>query len=153
MSQTRYLAVLAVARRIIEQHGWTVICSSTGAYEFAYTAGLTEQGQPELIITGLPGTHTQMILNAAVLRILADTRAGIGSTYELPNDSTILPTFNVQLAPVADRQLPAHLRVALTLYGRDQVHARQLLYADFNRLMPTHPAYDHAALHQPLLDQ
>lgn len=55
-------------RRLIEEHGWAVQAVAGGGDDlpFAYTVGLAEPGDPELLVAGLPLDVAHRLLNDIV---------------------------------------------------------------------------------------
>ena len=101
----------------IARCGWMVQAVS-GRPRLAYTVGLTERGQPELVVTGLAPLRATALLNRM-------------ATLPVPS---LLPgshvTLDDRMLEVVELPHPeAHLFTAASLYGPD-LQALQLVWAD-----------------------
>lgn len=108
-------------RRRVERTGWAVqaVSGSGGRASFAYTVGLTAQGLPELLVTGLRAELAAQLLN------------GVASYVR---EQTVLPGETMECGPHFGEfvrvDAPAeHLLGAVELYGPD-VRALQLVWVD-----------------------
>jgi hypothetical protein len=108
----------------IDRHGWAVTAVDGDRLHapFAYTIGLTEQGLPELVITGLRQERAH-----EVLQTLA--RHSIGVEELVPGERRNVCGSDQLLEIVAVPHPEAHLFDAVGLYGPD-VHALQLVWED-----------------------
>jgi hypothetical protein len=66
--------VLARQREIIQRVGWTVmmVMGNERQPSFAYTVGLSDHSQPELMVIGLPPESAHFILNGMAKKALAN---------------------------------------------------------------------------------
>lgn len=129
--------------RLIERHGWAVQYApgGPGHAPYAYTAGLTAIGLPELVVTGLPAARSTALLDQAAGRLRAGARPAPGSVLVLRDG------VEVEVVRLADPH--ARLPVAAELFGRG-VRAVQLVWADGSGRSPWHPVFRRRG-GQPLL--
>lgn len=128
----------------IREHGWCVqgVLGTGSRPPWAYTAGLTVQGLPELVVTGLLPHQAVGLLNAAAEHSLHTGPPVPGEQWLLPR----LPRVEiVQLSAPA-----AHLDIAVCCYGTG-IEARQLVYADSAGWFPWSPQYNCGRGGQPVL--
>lgn len=134
---------LSDLRAQIQRDGWAVqpVSGTGGRAAFAYTAGLTAQGLPELVVTGLRADLGGQLLDN-VARYLVHT-------------STVLPGETMETGPFlleflrVDR--PAeHLYGAVELFGPG-VRAMQLAWVDDRGRWPWEPGHRAGRGGQPLL--
>ncbi|MYW91283.1 DUF4262 domain-containing protein [Amycolatopsis rubida] len=128
----------------IRENGWCVqgVLGTGSRPPWAYTAGLTVQGLPELIVTGLLPHRAMRLLNAAAEQSLCTGPPVPGEQWLLPR----LPRLEiVQLSAPA-----AHLDIAVCCYGTG-IEARQLVYADSAGRFPWSPQYNSGRGGQPVL--
>lgn len=125
-------AILAQARQKIAEHGWTVIavepCGNDTGPSFAYTAGLTAAGLPEIVIGGLPPELTYGICNDAA-RLSTKTELTPGAT--IPAGQIARVELKVIAAPAAP------ISLAERLYGKHRVRAIQLVWPDKHGFYPS----------------
>lgn len=140
-------------REGIAEHGWLVIDvppaedtdETIGAPGFQFTAGLTEQDLPELIVYGLDPELGMHVLNDVAQRLLS------GQTFA---DGQVIPhllgggEYRTQLWDATWLQDP--LGAAFALYGEDRVRVRQLVVPDLQDRLPWEDEYANPELH-PLL--
>jgi hypothetical protein len=128
----------------IDETGWVV--QSVGAEDprppWAYTAGLTRHGLPELVVTGLDAHPSARLLNAVAAESLEAGPLQPGQVLTARG----LPPIEV----VALAEPSAHLSLAITLYGPD-VRALQLVYADEEGAYPWSSSYRGGLGGQPVL--
>lgn len=128
-------ALLEQSRAMIRDHGFMV----TGVFptaerpgtEFAYTAGLTAVGAPELLIVGLPVQPSYELLAALARRVLDGTRWLNGHVLA----DLLADDYH---AVVVDGTAPAGmpLSVANQLYGHGRVRVQQVVWPDDNGFHP-----------------
>ena len=129
---------------LIDETGWIVqaVSARDSRPAWAYTAGLTMHGLPELVVTGLDQPLSAMVLNAVAAESLSSGPLGPGDVLTLRGG----PPMEV----VALTEPSAHLSLAITLYGPD-VRALQLVYADDAGTFPWSPSYRGGRGGQPVL--
>src|SRR2546429_449556 len=105
-------------RAIIRQAGWVVqgVQRDRLRPPRAYTAGLTAQGRPELVVTGLPLGRAARLVNDVATHVLHAGAPAPGEQVGLRGGPVI------EIVEVAEPW--AHLTVAAGLYG-PLVRARQ----------------------------
>ncbi|WP_033293891.1 DUF4262 domain-containing protein [Amycolatopsis jejuensis] len=128
----------------IEEYGWCVqgVLGTDFRPPWAYTVGLTAEGLPELVITGLPPHLAAGALNAAAAEALCTGPPVPGEPWWLPRSPRLEI---VQLSAPA-----AHLSVAVSCYGTE-IEARQLVYPDDAGRFPWSPRYNSGLGGQPVL--
>jgi uncharacterized protein DUF4262 len=143
-------AFLDQCRATIAEHGWMVqgvfpTAESVARGEtltFAYTAGLTARGLPEMILVGLPLDGAADLLNDAAK--IAVERGAVEFDADVDG---IIAGFPVRFTAATT----APLSVARSLYG-SRVRAVQMLWPDDQGRFPGDPAYDAVyGNQQPLL--
>jgi uncharacterized protein DUF4262 len=129
---------------LIDETGWIVqaVSARDSRPDWAYTAGLTVHGLPELVVTGLDQPLSAMVLNAVAAESLSSGPLRPGDVLTLRGG----PPMEV----VALAEPSAHLSLAITLYGPD-VRALQLVYADDSGAYPWSPSYRDGRGGQPVL--
>ncbi|GAA1023543.1 MULTISPECIES: DUF4262 domain-containing protein [Amycolatopsis] len=128
----------------IREYGWCVqgVREPGSRPPWAYTAGLTGQGLPELVVTGLSLREATYVLNAGAEHILHTGPPEPGEQWLLPR----LPALEVvRLSAPA-----THLYMAVCCYGA-RIEARQLVYADPAGRFPWSPQYNFGLGGQPVL--
>jgi hypothetical protein len=128
----------------IREYGWSVQgAPGPGSRpHWAYTAGLTAQGQPELVVTGLQPPQAARLLNIAADQAWRTGPPEPGEHWALPG----LPLLEaVPLSSPAE-----HLPVAVSCYGRE-IRATQLVHADAAGIFPWSAAYHFGLGGQPVL--
>ncbi|SEO57458.1 DUF4262 domain-containing protein [Amycolatopsis saalfeldensis] len=128
----------------VDELGWVVqtVLPQDSRPAWAYTAGLTGRGLPELVVTGLDPALSVMVLNAVAAESLSAGPPGPGDVLALRGG----PPMEV----VALAEPSVHLSLAITLYGPD-VRALQLVYADESGAFPWSPSYRDGRGGQPVL--
>lgn len=128
----------------IREHGWCVqgVLGTGSRPSWAYTAGLTVQGLPELVVTGLLPHHATRLLNAAAEHTLHTGPPEPGEQWLLPR----LPKLEI----VRLNAPAVHLHVAVCCYGTG-IEAVQLVYADSAGWFPWSPRYNFGHGGQPVL--
>lgn len=108
----------------IDRYGWAVTAVDGDRLHapFAYTIGLTEQGVPELVITGLPQDGAYAVLQDVVQHCLAEERL-------VPGTQPRLEGIEMGLEVVEMPHPGAHLFDAVSLYGKE-TRALQLVWQD-----------------------
>lgn len=136
--------LVATAYDRIDKGGWSaigVLGDETGP-PFAYTAGLTEHGRPELIITGLEPGQACRILNRAARLAVAD-RTFLDEPYL---DDVVRPPYRLAVLPVV---ATGDMHVARLLFGPD-FQALQLVWPDDAGNFPWDSGYTCPRDAQPL---
>ena len=108
----------------IDRHGWAVTAVDGDRVHapFAYTIGLTEQGLPELVITGLPQAGAHAVLQSVAQHCLEEERL-------VPGTQPTVDGVEIGLEVVAVPHPEAHLFDAVSLYGTE-TRALQLVWQD-----------------------
>ncbi|MFD2470982.1 DUF4262 domain-containing protein [Amycolatopsis silviterrae] len=128
----------------IREYGWCVqgVLGTGSRPSWAYTAGLTAQGMPELAVTGLPPYQAVYLLDVAAEHALQTGPPIPGQQWLLPR----LPRVEaVRISTPA-----VHLDVAVSCYG-EEIQAVQLVYADPEGRFPWSPHYNLGLGGQPVL--
>ncbi len=135
---------LEYVRGLIAQNCWVVIGVHEERYRppYSYTAGLTEQGLPELVITGLPQKRAADVLSRAAAEVLDGAALAHGRQVRVA-DGPLVEV--VQLAEPG-----AHLDIAAALYER-RLAALQLVYADRHGYWPWDRRFRDGRGGQPVL--
>lgn len=111
---------LDVIRAKIEKRGWAVQYVEDPRMPFAYTAGMTEFGLPELLMTNVSPARAARVLNGSAEHQLNGPDLSPGHQVSLPGGP---------LTEVVEVDHPdVHLPVAVALYG--PIRAFQLVWAD-----------------------
>jgi hypothetical protein len=110
-------------RDLMKCHGW--IIQGVGGDRihppWAYTAGLTAFGEPELVVTGMREVPSAVLLNNMAAHVLHAAAPKPGEQIPLTGGPL------VEIVEVAEPS--AHLRVAVDLYGPG-IRALQFVHAD-----------------------
>lgn len=129
----------------IAKHGWAVQGvfgdAEIEAAPFAYTAGLTAQGLPELVIYGLDVGLAGNVLNSAATQMIESGEFAAGQAV-----SRLIRNFDMVAIEVL---LPVDLLAAVQIYG--PVRAIQLVWPDTEGRFPWQTGYEFAAIIQPLM--
>jgi hypothetical protein len=114
---------LEYLRGLLEQRCWIVIGVQRDRHRppYSYTVGLTDHGQPELVVTGLPQRRATDLLNDVAAHLLHAEAPAPGERVPL--------TGGPMLEIVQVTEPSVHLRVAAEFSG-PQFTAIQLVYAD-----------------------
>jgi hypothetical protein len=131
-------------REVIAARGWASIgVERSGLHPpVAYSVGLTGQGLPEMVVTGLPIPFATQLLDAVAATVL---RAGA----PLPGERMMLPSGTpVEIVKVADAT--ARLKVATEIFGPG-IQAMQAVHADGRGHWPWDPRYRGIPGGQPIL--
>lgn len=110
-------------RELIACHGWAVqgVQRDRGRPPLAYTVGLTENGKPELVVTGLPLGRAMLLLNDVASHVLH---------AEAPLPGEQVPLRGGPVIEIVEVTEPAaHMMVAAEFYG-PSIRALQLVHAD-----------------------
>lgn len=136
---------------MIRDVGWAVMGIGPGPTTppFAYTAGLTERGFPELFISGLPIEVMHTFLNQLGRRIV-DRGAGFHHGQRL-TDIAQDGYETMLIDGHAHRGDPAPLSFAAARYGYP-LRVQQMVWQDEKRHYPWEPGYDHDGAHQTLIE-
>jgi Domain of unknown function (DUF4262) len=130
-------------RKIVSEHGVMIQAVGGGdSVDFAYTVGLAEIEEPELIIFGLPPNIAQDILNDLALPIVRgqaerSLSPGPGGYDIVALDNHAFGDVPAWLIEVKDSS--EHLTVANAMFavpGQGPIHALQIVYPDKNGLWP-----------------
>ena len=120
---------LRLMRGLIDEHGWAVqyVEADRPHSPWAYTAGLTRFGQPELVVTGLPPRQACAYLNAIGSYLTRTATPLPGDSFELVGERV----FEV----VAVEQPLVHLPITESLVGPD-FEAIQMVWRDDRGKLP-----------------
>ncbi|WP_353612212.1 DUF4262 domain-containing protein [Mycobacterium sp. M26] len=111
---------LDVVRAKIDKRGWAVQYVEDPRMPFAYTAGMTAYGLPELLMTNVSPARAARVLNGSAQRLLDGMTLAPGQQVRLPGGP---------LAEVVEVDHPdVHLPVAVAIHG--PLRAFQLVWAD-----------------------
>ena len=120
--------------------GWAVQYVESDRMPFAYTVGLTRDGFPELLVTGVSPRRAVRLLNS-VARGAADPLI-LGAQTAIPSGP---------LVEVVEVENPdAHLYTAVEIFGPD-VRAWQLVWADKRGRWPWAADFNDGRGGQPVL--
>lgn len=120
--------------------GWAVQYVESDRMPFAYTVGLTRDGLPELLMTGVAPRRAVRLLNS-VARGEADPLI-IGEQTTIPSGPVV---------EVVEVEHPdAHLYTAIEIFGPD-VRAWQLVWADRRGRWPWAAEFNGGRAVQPVL--
>jgi len=142
--ESSYEERLEYVRGLIVQNCWVVIGVHEERYRppYSYTVGLTEQGAPELVITGLPQKRAADVLSSAAAEVLDGAVLAAGKQVRVAGGPLVEV---VQLAEPG-----AHLDIADALYER-RLEALQLVYADRRGYWPWDRRFRDGRGGQPVL--
>lgn len=135
---------LEYVRGLIAQNCWVVVgvngerCRAP----YSYTVGLTDQGRPELLITGLSQKRAADVLSSAAADVLDGAALAPGKRVRV-NDGPLVEVVQVAAPGV-------HLEVAAALFGR-RLEALQLVYADRRGYWPWDRRFRDGRGGQPVL--
>lgn len=111
---------LDVVRAKIDKRGWAVQYVEDPRMPFAYTAGMTAYGLPELLMTNVSPARAARVLNGSAQWLLDGMTLSAGQQVRLPGGP---------LAEVVEVDHPdVHLPVAVAIHG--PLRAFQLVWAD-----------------------
>ncbi len=120
--------------------GWAVQYVESDRMPFAYTVGLTRDGLPELLVTGISPRRAVRLLNS-VARGAADP--------VMPGGKITIPAG--PLVEVVEVEHPdAHLNMAVEIFGNG-VQAFQLVWADERGRWPWTSSFNDGRGGQPVL--
>ena len=109
---------------------------------WAYTAGLTAHGKPELLVTGLS--------NARCARLLDDVASHVLHA-EAPHPGEVVPLTGGPVIEIVEVTEPtAHLAIAVEIFG-PEIRALQLVHADNRGHWPWDAGYRGGRGGQPVL--
>lgn len=129
-------AFLEGVEQTILEHGTSVqhVFGTEESSAFAYTAGMTDLGMPELCIAGLPPESTGVILN----NIRDRAKAGEFILQPGAKLTDVVQDYDVVLAAVDEDH---ECNVARRLYG-DNVRVLQVVMPDMAGRFPWEDGYD-----------
>ena len=136
--------------QLIARYGWAVTAvlptPTDPGTPFAYTVGLTEHAQPELVIAGLDPLIAQTLLNDLAGRVVEHGQR-LSHGQRLPDliagyDAVIID------GPITDDLYPG---TAIARYGADHIALRQIVWPDRNGRFPWEPGYAYPPHAQPLI--
>jgi Domain of unknown function (DUF4262) len=138
------LDYLAYMRALIDHHGWAVqgVGHDRIHPPWAYTAGLTPHGKPELVVTGLPLGRATRLLNVVADHVLHAAAPPPGAQVHLRGGLVI------EIVRVGEPT--AHLVTAMELYG-PAIRALQVVHADKHGHWPWEAEYRGVRGGQPVL--
>ncbi len=131
-------------RGVIADFGWAVQGVERDRIHppWAYTAGLTALGKPELVVTGMPLSRATMLLNDVAAHVAHAAAPAPGEQIPLEGGPLI------EIVEVAEPT--AHLLLAVDLYG-PVVQALQVVHADDRGHWPWDAYYRGVRGGQPVL--
>jgi hypothetical protein len=131
-------------RGVIEDHGWAVQGVQRRGIRppWAYTAGLTAHGKPEVAVTGLPLGRAAALLNDVAAHLMHAAVPAPGERVKLRRGPLI--EFVQVAVPTA------HLDIAVELFGTG-VRALQVVHADDRGQWPWDRGYRGIRGGQPVL--
>lgn len=136
-------ARLPVLRRCITARGWAVeaVERDRAHPPWAYTAGLSTRGLPELVVTGLPVLEAGRLADDMAAHVVRCCVPVAGQRF----------TVRGRLLRIVPVFCPwAHLRLTARLYG-EKFQAVQLVHADARGRWPWEADYDGMVGGQPVL--
>jgi Domain of unknown function (DUF4262) len=131
-------------RSLIARYGWSVQAVERHRIHppWAYTAGLTPRGLPELVVTGMPLAQATELLNVVAAHVVHASTPAPGERITLDGRP---------LVEIVEVAVPAaHLQVAADLYG-PSVRALQVVHADDRGHWPWDRRYRGVRGGQPVL--
>jgi hypothetical protein len=131
-------------RGLIDDHGWAVQGVERDRIHppWAYTAGLTAHGRPELVVTGMPLRRAAGLLNDVAAHVIH---------AEPPQPGEQVPLIGGPLIEIVEVAEPAaHLLRAADLFG-PQITALQVVHADVRGHWPWDAGYRGVRGGQPVL--
>ncbi|BBZ78736.1 hypothetical protein MANY_40730 [Mycolicibacterium anyangense] len=132
---------LDVVRGKIDKRGWAVQYVEDLRMPFAYTAGMTAYGLPELLMTNVSPARAARVLNRSAQLQLAGRALSPGQQLRLPDGP---------LAEIVEVDHPeVHLPVAVAIHG--PIRALQLVWADGRGRWPWAPDFCDQESRQPVL--
>jgi hypothetical protein len=135
---------------LIARYGWAVTAvlptPTDPGTPFAYTVGLTERAQPELVIAGLDPLIAQALLNDLAQRVV-DDHTHLTHGQRLPD---LIAGYDAVLVdgPITEDLYPGS---AIGRYGADRVALRQIVWPDRDGRFPWDPGYAYPPQAQPLI--
>ena len=110
-------------RRMVAAYGFAVqaVMGDRLRCGYAYTVGLTEVGEPELLVTGMSQRRAHQLLHDMAHHVLHDTAPPAGVDWPL-RTGAVIQCVEIEVPDV-------HLAVAASLYG-PAVRALQLVWRD-----------------------
>ncbi len=138
------LDYLEHVRELIDCHGWAVQGVQRGRIHppGAYTVGLTLNGRPELVVTGMPLVRATELLNDVASHVLH---------ADAPRPGEQIPLVGGPLIEIVTVAEPAaHLLTAVEFYGPG-IRALQLVHADDRGHWPWEAGFRGVLGGQPVL--
>jgi len=135
---------------LIARYGWAVTAVLPTPTEpctpFAYTVGLTEHTQPELVIAGLDPLIAQALLNDLAQRVVEHGQ-------RLTHGQRLHDLIAGYDAIIVDGPITGDLYpgTAIGRYGPGLVRLRQIVWPDPDGRFPWEPGYTYPPHAQPLL--
>jgi hypothetical protein len=129
---------------VIAEHGWAVQGVERDRIHppWAYTVGLTEHGEPELVVTGLPLRRAAVLLSDVAGHVMHAAAPRPGEQIAL-RDGPLIEIVRVAVPS-------AHLVMAVELYGPG-LRALQVVHADDRGHWPWETGYRGVRGGQPVL--
>lgn len=129
---------------VIAEQGWAVqgVARDRMRPPWAYTVGLTEHGEPELVVTGLPVRRAAALLNDVAEHVMHAAAPRPGEQIALRGG----PLIEIVTVDVPS----AHLVVATEMYG-SRLRALQVVHADDRGRWPWDTGYRGVRGGQPVL--
>jgi len=129
-------------RETIRKRGWMVQYVESDRTPFAYTIGLHDWGQPELLMTAVSPQRAARLLNTMAGEAVAGTALTPGHRLKVPSGPRI---------EIVEMSLPdAHLKFAVAFGGPD-IRALQLVWADGRGRWPWSAEFCDGRRKQPVL--
>ena len=135
---------LEYMRELIDCHGWAVqgVQRDRVHPPWAYTVGLTLNGRPELVVTGMPLARAAELLDDVAAHVLHD---------QAPRPGERIPLTGGPLIEIVEVMQPAaHLLNAVEFYGPG-IRALQLVHADDRGHWPWETGFRGVRGGQPVL--
>lgn len=140
-------------RGLVDQYGWAIQSVFPDEADqdpgFAYTAGLSLHGHAEIIVSGLPPSTGQMLLNDLAKRV---RDSGDDLATNTPMDD-VIENLSVILIPVTDPR--KYISIADTLLQKKVAGAHaaavQMVWPDPNGRFPWEPDCTTTTAHQKIL--
>jgi hypothetical protein len=150
-AQAEITQVVEGIKRLIHQHGWTVISMERGKTfpEYSYTVGLVDKGLPELIMIGLDSETSRISLNRLANRMLVGEALSEGLRLK-----DIIPLFPVEVRELSALVAAKNLRFANLFVKKRAWRAFQVFWPDPAGNFPWDEDFDRQWFQlQPVLEQ
>lgn len=132
---------LDALRDTVDKEGWAVQYVEAEP-PFAYTAGLSEAGLPELLITGLPPERSMLLLNTVAGYMVGERVPAPGDTFTFPDRSC------AEFVEVTHPDV--HMGWAVAFYY-GPIRALQIVWQDTQGHSPWCPDFNSGGTRQPVL--